>query len=83
LDLPGVPMLETTGGGALVAFRAAAHRVGLRFAVVATRPIVYQILQMVGPIEALNVAMPAEPNGDLGHVTVALVALRRSGTSSG
>jgi anti-anti-sigma factor len=32
LDLAGVPMLDSTGVGTLVACRAAAHRVGLRFA---------------------------------------------------
>jgi sigma-B regulation protein RsbU (phosphoserine phosphatase) len=56
-------MLDSTGVGTLVACRAAAQRVGLRFAVVATRPIVYRILQVVGLIEALNVSMSAEPNG--------------------
>jgi len=40
LDLAGVPMLDSTGVGTLVACRAAAHRVGLRFAVVETRPVV-------------------------------------------
>jgi hypothetical protein len=33
---------------------------------VATRPIVYRILQMVGLIEALNVSVSAEPNGGEG-----------------
>jgi anti-sigma B factor antagonist len=63
LDLAGVPMLDSTGVGTLVACRAAAQRVGLRFAVVATRPIVYRILQVVGLIEALNVSVSAEPHG--------------------
>jgi anti-sigma B factor antagonist len=63
LDLAGVPMLDSTGVGTLVACRAAVQRVGLRFAVVATRPIVYRILQVVGVIEALNVSVSAEPNG--------------------
>jgi anti-sigma B factor antagonist len=63
LDLAGVPMLDSTGVGALVACRGAAQRVGLRFAIVATRPIVYRILQLVGLIEALNVSMSPEPNG--------------------
>jgi anti-sigma B factor antagonist len=62
LDLAGVPMLDSTGVGTLVACRAAAQRVGLRFAVVATRPIVYRILQTVGLLEALNVSGPAGPN---------------------
>jgi anti-sigma B factor antagonist len=59
LDLAGVPMLDSTGVGTLVACRAAAQRVGLRFAVVEARPIVYRILQVVGLIEALDVSMPA------------------------
>lgn len=63
LDLAGVPMLDSTGVGTLVACRAAAQRVGMRFAVVATRPIVYRILQTVGLLEALNVSGPAGPNG--------------------
>jgi anti-anti-sigma factor len=66
LDLAGVSMLDSTGVGTLVACRAAAQRVGLRFAVVATRPIVYRILQTVGLIEALNVSTPARPNGGAG-----------------
>jgi len=66
LDLAGVPMLDSTGVGTLVACRAAAQRVGLRFAIVATQPIVYRILQVVGLIEALNVSMSAEPSGGEG-----------------
>ena len=66
LDLAGVSMLDSTGVGTLVACRAAAQRAGLRFAVVATRPIVYRILKMVGLLEALNVSRPAEPSGGEG-----------------
>jgi anti-sigma B factor antagonist len=66
LDLAGVSMLDSTGVGMLVAFRSAAQRMGLRFAVVATRPIVYRILQTLGLLEALNVSTPAETNGGEG-----------------
>ncbi len=66
LDLAGVPMLDSTGVGTLVACRAAAQRVGLRFAVVEARPIVYRILQVVGLVEALDVSMPAQPTGGEG-----------------
>jgi len=66
LDLAGVPMLDSTGVGTLVACRAAAQRVGLRFAVVEPQPIVYRILQVVGLIEALDVSMSPEPNGGEG-----------------
>jgi anti-sigma B factor antagonist len=66
VDLAGVSMLDSTGVGMLVACRAAAQRVGLRFAVVAPRPIVYRILQTLGLLETLNVSMPAEPNDGQG-----------------